>query len=191
LEGETRPSNLKSAFSKPISSREGGNVADLLSPDEHADDAALNDRSDYQHCFVCGAKNTTGLRLKFHREGEQVVADFLPDASFEGFPGVVHGGILASLLDETLARTALLYQQWVMTGRLEIRFRRPALVGQLLRVTAEAEQRRARMVIARGKIALANEPSIVVAEGQGTFLPYPEELREQAAQRYPGLLGYF
>jgi acyl-coenzyme A thioesterase PaaI-like protein len=140
---------------------------------------------------VCGAKNTTGLRLKFHREGEQVVADFLPDASFEGFPGVVHGGILASLLDETLARTALLYQQWVMTGRLEIRFRRPALVGQLLRVTAEAEQRRARMVIARGKIALANEPSIVVAEGQGTFLPYPEELREQAAQRYPGLLGYF
>ena len=78
-----------------------------------------------------------------------------------------------------------------MTGRLEIRFRRPALVGQLLRVTAEAEQRRARLVIARGKIALADEPSVVVAEGQGTFLPYPEELRKQAVQQYPGLLGYF
>ncbi len=166
-------------------------MADLWSPDEHADDAALNDRSDYQHCFVCGAKNTSGLRLKFHREGEQVVAEFLPDVSFEGFPGVVHGGILASLLDETLARTALLYHQWVMTGRLEIRFRRPALVGQLLRVTAWAEQRRARLVIARGKIALANEPSVVVAESQGTFLPYPEELRKQAGQQYPGLFGYF
>ncbi len=95
------------------------------------------------------------------------------------------------MLDETLARTALLYQQWVMTGRLEIRFRRPARVGQLLRVTAWAEQRRARMVMARGQIALAEDPSVVVAEGQGTFLPYPAELREQAVQRYPGLLGYF
>jgi acyl-coenzyme A thioesterase PaaI-like protein len=166
-------------------------LADLLSAEEPDGDAALNDRSDYQHCFVCGARNVSGLRLKFRREGEQVVADFLPDASFEGFPGVVHGGILASLLDETLSRTALLYQQWVMTGRLEIRFRRPALVGQLLRVVASAEQRRARMVLARGKIFLANEPSVVVAEGQGTFLPYPEELRQQAMEQYPGLFGYF
>ncbi len=165
-------------------------MADLLSSEAH-DDAALNDRSDYQHCFVCGERNASGLRLKFRREGEQVVAEFLPEAAFEGFPGVVHGGILASLLDETLARTALLYQQWVMTGRLEIRFRRPARVGQLLRVTAWAEQRRARMVMARGQIALAEDPSVVVAEGQGTFLPYPAELREQAVQRYPGLLGYF
>ncbi len=67
-------------------------MADLLSSEAH-DDAALNDRSDYQHCFVCGERNASGLRLKFRREGEQVVAEFLPEAAFEGFPGVVHGGI--------------------------------------------------------------------------------------------------
>lgn len=154
-------------------------------------DAALNDRSDYQGCFVCGVRNDAGLKLEFRREGDLVVAEFLPREQFQGFPGVVHGGILASLLDETLSRTALLYAQWVMTGRLEIRYRRPARVGQLLRMTGEVEERRARMVIARGAITLAGDSTVVVAEGRGTFLPYPEELREQAAREYPGLLGYF
>lgn len=153
--------------------------------------AGLNDRSNYQRCFVCGAQNATGLQVEFRREGEQVVADFLPEEAFQGFPGVVHGGILASLLDEALSRTALLHGEWVMTGRLEIRYRQPAVVGQMLRVTAEIEQRRARMVIARGLIALTADPKVVIAEARGTFLPYPEKLRQQALQAYPGLERWF
>src|SRR5690348_14148107 len=130
-------------------------LADVEADAGSDEDVALNDNSDYQHCFVCGARNLSGLRLTFRREGEQVVAEFLPGEAFEGFPGVVHGGILASLLDETLARTAAFSQQWVMTGRLEIRYRRPALIGQLLRITGQVEQRRARMLIARGAIVVA------------------------------------
>ena len=166
-------------------------MSELEAAGNDAASAALNDRSDYQGCFVCGVRNDAGLKLQFRREDDLVVAEFLPQAQFQGFPGVVHGGILASLLDETLSRTALLYEQWVMTGRLEIRYRRPARVGQLLRITGEIEQHRARMVIARGAITLAADSAVVIAEGRGTFLPYPEELRQQAAQEYPGLLGYF
>jgi uncharacterized protein (TIGR00369 family) len=167
----------------------------LLSEREPLEDAAepagLNDRSDYQRCFVCGAQNATGLRMEFRHEGERVVADFLPEEAFQGFPGVVHGGILASLLDETLSRTALLHGEWVMTGRLEIRYRQPAVVGQMLRVSAEIEQRRARMVVARGAIVLAADPETIIAEARGTFLPYPEKLRQEALQTYPGLQGWF
>ncbi len=166
-------------------------MSELELSGNNAESAVLNDRSDYQGCFVCGAQNPVGLKLQFQREGERIVTEFLPGEVFQGFPGVVHGGILASLLDETLSRTALLYQQWVMTGRLEIRYRRPAPVGQLLRVTGEVEQHRARMLIARGAITLAAEPTVIIAEGRGTFLPYPEELRQQALQTYPGLSGYF
>jgi acyl-coenzyme A thioesterase PaaI-like protein len=166
-------------------------VSDLETTGDDAASASLNDRTEYQGCFVCGAQNPAGLKLVFRHEGERVVADFLPSESFQGFPGVVHGGILASLLDETLSRTALLYQQWVMTGRLEIRYRRPAMIGQLLRITGEVEVRRARMLIARGSIALVADPAEVVAEGRGTFLPYPEELRQRAVQNYPSLKGYF
>lgn len=164
-------------------------MSDREAAGNDAASAALNDLSDYQGCFVCGARNDAGLKLQFRREGDRVVAEFLPQERFQGFPGVVHGGILASLLDEALSRTALLYEQWVMTGRLEIRYRLPARVGQLLRITGEIEQQRARMVIARGAITLAADPTVVVAEGRGTFLPYPEDLRRQAAQEYPGLLG--
>jgi uncharacterized protein (TIGR00369 family) len=160
-----------------------------LEPDDTA--AGLNDRSDYQRCFVCGVQNAMGMQVEFRREGERVVADFLPKESFQGFPGVVHGGVLASLLDEALSRTALLYGEWVMTGRLEIRYRQPAVVGHVLRVTAEIEQRRARMVIARGEIALAADPAVVIAEARGTFLPYPEKLRQEALQSYPGLERWF
>ena len=160
-------------------------------PMQEEDAAGLNDRSDYQQCFVCGAQNATGLQLEFRREGALVVADFLPKEAFQGFPGVVHGGVLASLLDEALSRTALLYGEWVMTGRLEIRYRQPAVVGQVLRVTAEIEQRRARMVMARGAIALAADPAVVIAEAKGTFLPYPEKLRQEALQTYPSLQQWF
>ncbi len=163
-----------------------------LEPVKPAEDTAgLNDRSDYQQCFVCGAQNAVGLQLEFRREGERVVADFLPKEAFQGFPGVVHGGILASLLDEALPRTALLHGEWVMTGRLEIRYRQPALVGQLLRTTAEIEQQRGRRVIARGAVALAADPAVVIAEARGTFLPYPEKLRKEALQTYPGLQQWF
>jgi acyl-coenzyme A thioesterase PaaI-like protein len=166
-------------------------LSDLDSSSEVEETAGLNDRSEYQRCFVCGAHNAAGLRVQFRREGERVVADFLPAEAFQGFPGVVHGGILASLLDETLSRTALLYGEWVMTGRLEIRYRQPAVVGQLLRVVAEIEQRRARMVIARGAIVLAADPAVVIAEARGTFLPYPEKLRQEAMRTYPGLERWF
>jgi acyl-coenzyme A thioesterase PaaI-like protein len=166
-------------------------LSDQETSEDATEPAGLNDRSDYQRCFVCGAQNATGLRVEFRREGERVVADFLPEEAFQGFPGVVHGGILASLLDEALSRTALLYGEWVMTGRLEIRYRQPAVVGQVLRVSAEIEQRRARMVIARGAIALAADPEAVIAEARGTFLPYPEKLRREALQTYPGLQGWF
>ena len=104
-------------------------MSDREAAGNDAADAALNDRSNYQGCFVCGARNDAGLKLQFQREGDLVVAEFLPQEQFQGFPGVVHGGILASLLDEALSRTALLYEQWVMTGRLEVRYRRPATSG--------------------------------------------------------------
>ena len=83
-------------------------MSELEAAGNDAASAALNDRSDYQGCFVCGVRNDAGLKLQFRREDDLVVAEFLPQTQFQGFPGVVHGGILASLLDETLSRTALL-----------------------------------------------------------------------------------
>src|SRR5260221_12838690 len=141
-------------------------------PDETLQAATdrLNDTSAYQRCFACGARNPGGLRLVFRQEGEAIVTEFTPDLRFQGFPGVVHGGILATLLDETPSRMATAQGRWMMTARLEVGYRAPAPVGQPLRVSARTLAARARMLTAAGEIRLADEPGTVNATAEGTFL---------------------
>jgi uncharacterized protein (TIGR00369 family) len=163
-------------------------------PDEprgpEADDR-LNDRSAYQRCFGCGLRNDAGLQLVFRQEGNEIVTVFTPDARFQGFPGVVHGGILATLLDETLSRTATAGGRWMMTGRLEVRYRRAVPLGRPLRVSARTVSSRSRMVAAEGEIRLADEPDTVVADARGTFLPIPPVYHQEAVERHPELASFF
>ena len=159
---------------------------------DHAhDDAHLNDSSDYQGCFACGARNASGLQLVFRREGDEIVTEYTPEPSFQGFPGVAHGGIIATLLDETLNRTAVLEKRWLMTARLEIRYRLAAPVGRKLRVTARALTSRPRMVQAAGEVRLADEPETILADARGTFLPITEEYRAQMLAEHPELRSFF
>jgi acyl-coenzyme A thioesterase PaaI-like protein len=151
----------------------------------------LNDSSAYQQCFACGARNDNGLQLVFRQEGDAIVTEFTPDVRFQGFPGIVHGGILATVLDETLNRTATHEGRWMMTGRLEIRYRSVAPVGRLLRATARATSSRTRMLIASGEVVLADEPATIIATAEGTFLPVPADYRQQAVARFPALDGFF
>jgi acyl-coenzyme A thioesterase PaaI-like protein len=156
---------------------------------EHAD--WLNDTTDFQRCFVCGQKNPFGLQLHFRNEGPRIVADFTGTEAFQGFPGVVHGGVLASILDETMGRVSVLEHRWVMTARLELRYRAPARVGIPLRVSAEATDSRSRMIRVKGWIAYADAPETIVCEAEGTFLPLPSDVRDQAVATYPGLADFF
>ena len=151
----------------------------------------LNDRSAYQGCFACGMRNDAGLKLVFRQEGDEIVTEYTPEQHFQGFPGVLHGGILATLLDEALSRMATLEGRWMMTGKLEIRFRNVAPVGQRLRVSSRGLSSRARMLQAVAEIRLADEPETVIATAEGTFLPLPQEYQQQAVEQHPELAGFF
>ncbi len=154
-------------------------------------DPRLNDQSEYQRCFACGLRNDAGLQLVFRQEGDEIVTEFTPDERFAGFPGVVHGGILATLLDEALSRTATIEGRWMMTGRLETRYRMPAPLGHTFRVTARVISSRARMVKAHGEVRLADDPGTIVAEAEGIFLPIPREYQRESVARFPELTGFF
>src|SRR5262245_33519325 len=151
----------------------------------------LNDSSAYQQCFACGARNGNGLQLIFRQEGDAIVTEYTPDVRFQGFPGVIHGGILATLLDETLNRMATREGRWMMTARLEIRYRSTAPIGRTLRVTARTLSSRARMLVAGGEVVLADEPATVIATAEGTFLPVPADYQRQAIAQFPALDGFF
>jgi acyl-coenzyme A thioesterase PaaI-like protein len=153
----------------------------------------LNDTTDYQRCFACGQRNPYGLQMVFRLEDTTIVSDFSPREEHQGFPGVIHGGIVAVVLDEALNRTSLLAEHptWTMTGRLDIRYRRYVPYGPLLRVRATLGMQRGRMVQASGKITLAEDENIIFAEAQGSFMvPDPAEL-DEIMKDYPGMRAFF
>lgn len=164
-------------------------------PHEHPHHDRLNDSSAYQRCFACGARNDAGLRLVFRHEGDAVVTEFTADERFQGFPGLVHGGILATLLDETLNRLAMAEGRMMMTGRLDIRYRSAAPLGRPLRVSARARSSRARMLQAEGEIRLADggeaEAGAIIATAEAIFLPVSDDYQHDATVRFPEFAGFF
>lgn len=153
----------------------------------------LNDTSDYQRCFVCGQRNPFGLKLVFRQEEDTIVTDFQPREEHQGFPGIIHGGIVAAILDETLNRTSILASlpQWTMTGRLEVRYRRAVPYGPLLRVRAALDTQRMRMIQASGVVTLADDEQTILAEARGTFLSLTEETVDDMIKGYPETRGFF
>jgi len=153
----------------------------------------LNDTSSYQRCFVCGHRNPYGLHLFFRLDQNTIVADFQPREEHQGFPGVIHGGIVAAVLDEALGRTSLLgnHREWTMTGRLEVRYRRYVPYGPLLRVRATLDIERRRALQASGVLTLAEDESVVLAEGHGTFLPLSPDTKDVLLKDYPELRDFF
>lgn len=86
-------------------------------------------------CFGCGEANPTGLRLEFllAEDGTVVCPATIPD-SFEGHPGYVHGGIIATLLDETMSKSVRAQGLTAMTRHMEVDYRRPVPSGTPIRM---------------------------------------------------------
>jgi uncharacterized protein (TIGR00369 family) len=86
-------------------------------------------------CFGCGEANPTGLRLEFllAEDGTVVCPATIPD-SFEGHPGYVHGGIIATLLDETMSKSVRAQGFTAMTRHMEVDYRRPVPSGIPIRM---------------------------------------------------------
>ena len=122
------------------------------------------------HCFGCGADNAAGLRLAFETgpDGRVRSACAIPDR-FQGYQGVVHGGILATLLDEVMAHAVLQTGQGnAATAQLEIRYRQPARIGETLLLEAAVSRASGRRIHVEGRIC--GEDGAVRAEGEALFL---------------------
>ena len=119
-------------------------------------------------CFACGQQNPIGLRLRFTAEGEGIRAEFTPGPQYQGYEGIVHGGIMAAALDDAMANLFHLRGQEALTARIEVRFRREAPVGQRLIVAARITRERGRMFSAEATLTLAD--GTPVADATGTFV---------------------
>lgn len=126
---------------------------------------------DGSRCFVCGPHNPIGLRLTFEGRGDGVRTTFVPSPDHVGYDGIVHGGILAAVLDDAMANIFTVRGRVALVGRIECRFREQARPGEPLEVTARPVRTRGR--IAHAEAALRRGDGTVVATASGTVVLDP------------------
>jgi len=105
-------------------------------------------------CFGCGPDNPIGLKLDFKRDNKTARAEFTPNESHQGWSGIVHGGIIGCLLDEAMGYATYFEGIFCLTAKMELRIRRPALVGEPLIITSSITKKTRRLVETRAAIAL-------------------------------------
>ena len=107
-------------------------------------------------CFACGQNNPIGLKLKFVEIAGRYVAKCVMDKNYQSFNGVLHGGIITTLLDEAMGGYLFHLKQPAYTGKLEVRYRRPTPTGEQLTVSGWIAGRKRNVVEMKSEIALAD-----------------------------------
>jgi acyl-coenzyme A thioesterase PaaI-like protein len=134
--------------------------------------ALLLERGDdtSSECFVCGRDNPHGLGIPFAPEGENgSSARYTARAEHAGWPGVLHGGVTFSLMDESLG-WALFHQGLRgVTARTETKFKRPILTGTPLCIRGWIIDRRRKIITARAEVRTDDERSELLAETDATM----------------------
>jgi len=150
-------------------------------------------------CFVCGVENPCGLRIRFFNDGYQrVVARVTLGEQYKSYPSMAHGGILATILDETMGRALLADEdadaveeaRFMFTAKMEMRYRRPVPLNEELTVRGRVEQDRGRIAQVSGEIALADGTVAVEASATLVDIPHDRVIQILTAdvgwQVYPG-----
>ena len=126
-------------------------------------------------CFVCGTQNPIGLKLCFETDGRTVQARFTPQHVHAGFQGVVHGGIISTLLDEIMVWACCVNtRRFAYCAELNVRFAHPGHPGEEIIATAQLTlNRRNKLFEARGE--LRDQHDLVLATATGKYLALKDE----------------
>jgi acyl-coenzyme A thioesterase PaaI-like protein len=135
-----------------------------------------------RYCFGCGDLNPAGLKLEFRFEGNKAVADFLPQDKHQGYPGLMHGGVMAAALDEAMGWAMYALGVWAVTGKMEVKYRQPLPLHQKATVSGEVIRNRGQWLEMRGEIR--SEEGRLMAESYGLFMRLPEEKVRELEETY-------
>jgi uncharacterized protein (TIGR00369 family) len=130
---------------------------------------------DDAHCFVCGKANIYGLQLVWKTVQNMTTAEFYPSKAHQGWQGIVHGGILATILDEAMTRLAWQIHGGSVTAEITVRYFNSARIGEKLAVRGEIGAANKRLIPAKAEIR--NGGGRLIATATGKIL----KVREKAA----------
>ena len=116
-------------------------------------------------CFACGEDNPIGLKLRFDWDGKTARAEFTPGELHQGWLGIVHGGIIACLLDEAMSYATLFAKVNTVTARLQVRIKHPIQIGEPLSITGTISKRTRRLVETEAAVFFKDGTSVAEATG--------------------------
>lgn len=133
----------------------------------------MNRQPNAAQCFVCGVKNDAGLQMQFYETDEspvRVFASYTVPARYQGYPGIVHGGIIAAMLDEVISRTIFRGDppRLVVTAQLNVRYRKPVPIETPLRLEGWVERDSGKAIKVAGTIH--NLEDVLLAEAEGLLM---------------------
>lgn len=122
----------------------------------------------YPNCFGCGDENPIGLGLNYRTEGVYLTTEFVPREEHQGWPGIVHGGIITSLLYEVLENHPFHQGDVAMMKSMETRFRRPGHTGDAIEARSWVLERSGREI--KVAASLTRNHGELIAEGTAVMV---------------------
>ncbi len=127
-------------------------------------------------CLVCGLQNSAGLRAFFYElDSDELLAVFRPRPEHQGYPGRLHGGLAATILDETIGRAIMIEEKdkfWGVSLELTTRFKKPVPLDEDVRVIGRVTKSGR---IYEGSAEIINKDGSIAVEAQGRYLKMPLE----------------
>ena len=134
------------------------------------------------NCFACGGQNPIGMHLEIELGEGTARTEWIPGKDYVGWEEKVHGGIIATLLDEVMAWAPSSHDSWAVTAEMQIRYRAPANPGERLVATGRVTERRRRIYHVAGEVR--GEDGRLVAEAEGRFLGATPSEKRSLKERY-------
>ncbi|MCL2064268.1 MAG: PaaI family thioesterase [Candidatus Cloacimonetes bacterium] len=125
--------------------------------------------NEYKNCFLCGNDNPIGLKLQFEYLDGKAFSVWTTEKKYEGFEEIIHGGIIASLLDEAIAKIIMYKGNIAYTRELNVIYQKPLPIGIEVVVSAELIEQRHKLINGKAIIYQKNNPEIIFAKGEAKF----------------------
>lgn len=134
-------------------------------------------------CFACGSLNAGGLQLELHSAAGRCWTELTVPERFQGWDGIAHGGIVATVIDEVMAWSVIEQDNWGLTARLSVEYKRPVPVGSLIRGEGWVVRARRRLVETGARV-IDVETGGIVATAEGLYVAAPEDRKRELKERY-------
>jgi acyl-coenzyme A thioesterase PaaI-like protein len=143
-------------------------------------------------CFICGVENPIGLKLQIYQTAPGMIeTTYTAPDHFQGYPGILHGGIVATILDEISGRALMgdpSSPRFMFTGRLQVKYRRNVPTGEPLRIVGKGVKSKGKS--AEGWAGIYDQEGNLLAEATTLLIDLPKDLLDTANLEELGWMVY-